>query len=446
MTHRDGVLDELILLAGLAVFSVAAWFLAGDYLAIGASAASAALSLPMAWAGDMLGSVRLPLLTDWLIAPSQEARDLWLGLRIEEIPSHSATICMAGGRNAALVVTLLYGRAAIAATGFRPDYRFRGGHDLDSMVRAQARVWPAADRPSSIDPSRETAPETGDGSAEHARLREQAVERGVVETGAGGEADETLPETGSVLLPEQVEPLRPPPLGRALRPEEWLDALSLRSPDGEEIASHAVESGFARQLTRQWRGPDLLRAHEQAFAACLGQFALEGPGRAGELIDELGRAFARVERQGGCAEALAGKPELSRTIACTLERTSHVLDELATGHWWVESALVEIWNSGRKGGGVLAPARFLWLKPEDRSLWYAIQTFGGNPVVEAAGIRAHHLAEQQYGFALVTPHVRFAVNALLNVYMDRDSARLEAREKREGEIMPILAEQLTTSQ
>lgn len=446
MTQRDGVLDELILFAGLAVFAAAAWYVAGDHLAIGASAASAVLSLPMAWAGDMLGSVRLPLLTDWLIVPSQEARDLWIGLQIEEIPSHASTICKAGGRNAALVATLLYGRAAIAATGFRPDHRFRGGHDLDSMVRAQARVWPSADRPAFIDPSRETEPETGDGIAEHVRLREQAVGRGRAGTGTGSKADETLPETGSVLLPEQVEPLLPPPLGRALRPEEWLDSLCLRSPDGKEIATHAVESGFARQLTRQWRGPDNLRVHERAFAACLGQFALEGPDRAGELIDELGRTFAAVERQGGCAKALSEKPELSRTVASTLERTGHVLDELAAGHWWVETALVEIWNGGREGGGVLAPARFLWLKPEDRSIWYAIQTSGGNPVVEAAGIRAHHLAEQQYGFALAAPHVRFAVNALLKVYMDRDSARLEAREKREGETVPILAEQLTASQ
>ena len=418
MTERDGAVDDLIAAALLAAACIAGWLWAGDWLLIAAASASAALLYPFALLDGLPGEFQGTPLTPLLFEPAREAVELWQSLPPEDLPDRAGEICAAGGRVAALPIALFCLRAAFAAARYRPDAAFRTRHDLDSLIRAQSESWPSSLRPAAIDPSADSGP--------------------------GPDAEEPASAAGrepplSELLPAFPDsPERPRPLDRALRPEEWLSAQGL--VDDGSIAAAAVEAALAGQLTRKWRAAAALSGHERAFAACIGRFAADG--EEPPLVASLETALAGSRRAGGAASAMRSDPALAAQVENAIAETAAKLDEIASGHWWTETALIAIWSRGREGGGVLAPARFLWLKPEDRTLWYAVQSHGGNPPVEAAGARAHYLAELQYGFPCPAPHVRLAARALLHSYLDREPARTAARETRERARPRPLAESM----
>ena len=407
MTQRDGAIDDLVAAALLAAACIAGWLWAGDWLLIAAASASAALLYPFALLAGLPGGFQATPLTPLLFEPAREAVELWQSLPPEEMPERAGEICAAGGRVAALPIALFCLRAAFAAARYRPDAAFRTRHDLDSLIGAQSESWPSALRPAAIDPSSDADPDPDAGRGAY----------------GGGE-----PALSELLQAFPASRARTRPLARALRPEEWLAARGL--VDDGSIASAAVEAALAGQLTRKWSGAAALAGHERAFAACIGLFAVDG--EEPPLIAALETALAGSRRPGGAAEAMRSDPALARRVEDAIERSAATLDEIARGHWWTETALIAIWSRGREGGGVLAPARFLWLKPEDRTLWYAVQSHGGNPPVEAAGARAHYLAELQYGFPCPAPHVRLAARALLHSYLDREPARRDARARRES--------------
>ena len=63
--------------------------------------------------------------------------------------------------------------------------------------------------------------------------------------------------------------------------------------------------------------------------------------------------------------------------------------------------------------GVLASSQFLWLRPMDRPLWYALNQCGGRAAwAEGFAAWAHYTAEEQEGKALTEPHVAPAVASL----------------------------------
>ena len=60
--------------------------------------------------------------------------------------------------------------------------------------------------------------------------------------------------------------------------------------------------------------------------------------------------------------------------------------------------------------GEVAPSRFIWLRPVDRTLWYALNQLGGKkPHFEAASVWAHMDAEEVMGKTITTPEIKTAV-------------------------------------
>ena len=63
--------------------------------------------------------------------------------------------------------------------------------------------------------------------------------------------------------------------------------------------------------------------------------------------------------------------------------------------------------------GVLACSQFLWLRPIDRPLWYALNQCGGRVAwSEAAAAWSHYQAEVQEQNSLSEPHIYKAVTSL----------------------------------
>ena len=531
---RDGVIEDLVVIAGVLAVIILIWWLLGDRLLIAAVLASTVLSIPAASLADLLAPASIPLLTPWLLAPSQAARDVLFSVPAAQLGQHSWAL-VPGGRNAALLALPLLVMAARAALGLRVDLRYRTAHSLESATAEQARVWPAASRPLGRGAAADDNPETGvDGdralamraAGRHfhiiggststspmmlpppasddalppeqveARLRQclapdtlkrlesgESWERGdtleeaalaltgmgvpgeeswapvtaVLEAAGWTAADEAgswydrldqmlrqerweqaevagymaarspvPPPTGSFLLPPHPVQDPPPPLGRALRPEEWLDMFLLRDEYGD-CNPLAVGMVLSEQLTRPFSLAGM-HTHERAFAACIAAFRGDD---SRQLIDDLARAFARCSVPGDVHRVLQTNSALRDRIDKLIERHGKLLTSLASGHFWMETGLLEIWRAGREGGGILAPAALLWLKSADRTLWYAVQCCGvgdagGNVVIEAAAVHAHHRAERQYGIPLPAPKIDRAIEALVSVYLDRSPDRRQA--------------------
>ncbi len=63
--------------------------------------------------------------------------------------------------------------------------------------------------------------------------------------------------------------------------------------------------------------------------------------------------------------------------------------------------------------GVLASSQFIWLRPLDRPLWYALHQCGGHTAwAEALAPWAHYMAEEKAQKTLTTPHISRGVSAL----------------------------------
>jgi hypothetical protein len=84
----------------------------------------------------------------------------------------------------------------------------------------------------------------------------------------------------------------------------------------------------------------------------------------------------------------------------------------------LHGAYVNVWLthllSLARRKGVLPSSLWIWLKPTDRSLFYALNQLGGRCAwIEAAGVWSHHMSEARAGKALEEPAVVPAVDALV---------------------------------
>jgi intracellular multiplication protein IcmP len=83
-------------------------------------------------------------------------------------------------------------------------------------------------------------------------------------------------------------------------------------------------------------------------------------------------------------------------------------------------------------GGVLAPAQFLWLRAEDRNLWYPLNNLGRRSFhAEGAGAMAHYLAEQAADKPLPIPRIDTAI-VTLNQYLAANAVSIPPREGGSG--------------
>ena len=86
----------------------------------------------------------------------------------------------------------------------------------------------------------------------------------------------------------------------------------------------------------------------------------------------------------------------------------------------------------RAQGGVLAPAQFLWLRAEDRALWYPLNNLGRRAFhSEGAGAMAHFMAEEAAKKPLPIPRVDTAI-VTLNTYLHDPEKRPIPIPPREG--------------
>ncbi|MDD4615586.1 MAG: hypothetical protein PHW76_00475 [Alphaproteobacteria bacterium] len=267
---------------------------------------------------------------------------------------------------------------------FSPRYKFMTKHTLESLIATQAKMWPVLSPIVKLNPSK----------------------------------------SGRILggtVPDKI-----PHFGEALSPEEWISWH--RIPVNNGIPERdAVRRAFIQQLGPRWNGIDSLPLHMKALLA---GFALRGAQKREESDTFLGRIsecwfpdkgfrpdheiIAEIKR-------ILKDPEIGGKLLPVMDQ-----------HAWRTTAMLGALRWARTNGGVLAPATFLWLRAEDRSLWYPLNNLGRRAFhTEGAGALAHFMAETSAKKPLPIPRVDTAV-VTLNMYLhdpDKRSIPIPPREE-----------------
>lgn len=278
-----------------------------------------------------------------------------------------------------------------AATGvyvffFSPRSKFRTHHNLETFIRAQAKVWPV------ISP--------------------------IVDFN---------PVKSSTRIPGDVIPDKLPLFAEALSPEEWISYHRITVTNGV-VDREASRRALVLQLGPRWTGIDKQPVYIQALYAA---FALKGAQKREESDAFLGTVAP-------CWSAKTGfhlTPDVAAEVRKLLgdESLTSKINEVAGKHAYRTTALLGALKWARANGGVLAPAQFLWLRGVDRPLWYALNNLGRRSFhSEGMGALAHFMAEEAAKKPLPIPRVDTAI-VTINQFLADPEKRSIPIPPREGD-------------
>lgn len=143
-----------------------------------------------------------------------------------------------------------------------------------------------------------------------------------------------------------------------------------------------AEEKFRAQLGPKFSIKEL-RPYEMVLAAVFSARLAKDAKTAQKLLDDLSRSCAGGQ-----------PPDYSLGIPLFQKHFQKQSRPFRRVHHYTSTLLCSMFEAA-KNRGVISPSFFLWLKPVDRTLWYALNRVGSQmPYTEAAGIWSHWKAEQ----------------------------------------------------
>lgn len=268
---------------------------------------------------------------------------------------------------------------------FSPRTKFLTQHTLESLIATQAKMWPIISPIVKFNPSK----------------------------------------SGRILGDKMPDKLQL--FAEALSPEEWVSFNRIPVVNGIPDRD-AARRAFIRQLGPRWNGLESLPLHMRALMAA---FALRGAQKRDESESLLGRLALSWSPEKGFRPDSVTEAEIEATLKDP-EICGKILP-VADKHAWRTTALLGVLNWARANGGVLAPAQFLWVRAEDRALWYPLNNLGRRAYhSEGAGAMAHYMAEDAAQKPLPIPRVDTAI-ITLNTYLHDPDKRPVPIPPREGD-------------
>jgi hypothetical protein len=177
-----------------------------------------------------------------------------------------------------------------------------------------------------------------------------------------------------------------------------------------------TEEIFIKQLGKAWTGSSDLPPFVRGLYAALISFACADKDLCFNLLDQFNRSWRPPKKKNNVAhiditgvDAVIEKHEGSERI-----------QEIISNHAYVTTVMARLLEAAREKGR-LGTSLFIWLKVIDRTLWYALNQEGGQcGWTEAAGPRAHKLAEKAVKGPLFKPYVETAVIEFENYLRDKE--------------------------
>jgi hypothetical protein len=191
----------------------------------------------------------------------------------------------------------------------------------------------------------------------------------------------------------------------------------LGSVDAPAYGHARLDESRARSVLREQLGPVfggfyMLSPCRQALAAAF--LAYAGGDKRGCLAiqDAVSRAYE--ETNGNPACSLLGEKAFRKRVHSVFEKHRTILEEAPLlRHSAFELPWFMALLTRARKKGVLASSQFLWLRPLDRPLWYALHQCGGRTAwAEGFAAWAHYVAEERQGEALAEAQLSQAVASL----------------------------------
>ena len=251
-----------------------------------------------------------------------------------------------------------------------------------------------------------------------------------------------------VFVHPELEPdLNKGPWAMGIRPEDFVKKFNLIEEEetdaGDIITRLNTEKTYnqlLKQMGRKWNGLDALTMEErQLFGVFVTKARRKGK-EAKELVDALADAYTS-ERFGFFDKIIKAR---------TMKKTNKLIDEkikkyygeekgvfilkrlilkifnkkptkpkpnkdiskIIDSHFYVKTVLSGLLEEARKDG-VLATADFIWLKKQNRELWYMLNNIGRRASwVECAAPWNHFLAEKLLERKVANPMINNSIDAL----------------------------------
>ncbi len=202
-------------------------------------------------------------------------------------------------------------------------------------------------------------------------------------------------------------PAKLPLFAEALAPEEWV-AFHEIQVQNKQIDANQTYQALHKQLGNRWQGPQKLPIHAQALYAA---FALRHARKRNDSEELLGNLAQHWSPEKGLRLPSRIKSQIHKII--NDPKLGGALRKYADQHAYETTALLRCLNRAREEGGVLAPASFLWLRGEDRTLWYPLNNLGRRAYhAEAAGALVHYTNELIANQKIPTPRFDDVIRAI----------------------------------
>ena len=173
--------------------------------------------------------------------------------------------------------------------------------------------------------------------------------------------------------------------------------------NGKAIDTKRAEKLFASQLGKLWNGPDRLNPYVKALFACFAAQVCRDKDGAHDALKELTISIS------------AGSPVWTKSeeLFKKYARDPRV-EEICQRHAYQYTVMIALFFEG-KSIGIFPPNHFLWLRTQNRPMWYALNCVMRRAYfAEVSGVYAHYLAEKVAGHRLEQPYIGKAVLALEN--------------------------------
>lgn len=166
------------------------------------------------------------------------------------------------------------------------------------------------------------------------------------------------------------------------------------------------------QLGPMLSGFETFSSGRRALAAAFLAYAAGEKKECVGILDVVAGSYTETDGKAACSVLKRG--DFARRLAKSWGRHQGLLSEKTLArHSSYELPWFMALLTRARQKGVLASSQFLWLRPLDRSLWYALNQCGGRAAwAEAFAAWAHYSAEEKAGRALHEPHVVPAIVSL----------------------------------
>lgn len=169
---------------------------------------------------------------------------------------------------------------------------------------------------------------------------------------------------------------------------------------------------FQTQLGSRFSGFENLSPCRQAAAAAFLAYAAGDKESCVSILDDISASYKEGGGKAKCA--ILDEKDFLQRLAALWEEHENVNSEktLARHNAYELVWFMALLNRARKKG-VLASSQFLWLRPLDRPLWYALNQCGGRTAwAEGFAAWAHYTAEEKAGKAMPELQVESVVESL----------------------------------